>query len=104
MKIMIDRCQVYWSKKFVLKDRKKVKDKDGVLICTAGVKHDGASLIGATKVVDLFFKAVDANYIDTLWVDDTDKIPAVEQTEVLKNIQVKASSHLKEIETKHKHE
>ena len=102
MKIMIDRCQVYWSKKFVLKDRKKTKDKDGVLICTAGVKHDEETLIGATKVVDLFFKAVDANYLDTLWVDDTDKIPAIDQTDTLKNIEVKALKHLNELEAKYK--
>jgi len=50
----------------------------------------------------LFFKAVDANYLDTLWVDDTDKIPAIDQTDTLKNIEVKALKHLNELEAKYK--
>lgn len=101
LKIMIDRCQVYWSKKFVLNDRKGYKDKDGVLLCTAGVKHTEESLVAAVKVVDLFFKAVDSVFCDTLWIDETDKIPANEQKEKLMEIQAKALEHLKELEKKH---
>lgn len=102
LKMMIDRCQVYWSKKFVLKDRKGYKDKDGIFICTTGVKHTEESLVGAIKVIDLFFKAVDAEFCETLWVDDTDSHPADEQVEKLKEIQKKAKKHLKELEKKHR--
>ena len=97
LKIMIDRCQVYWSKKFVLKDRKGFKDKDGVLLCTAGVKHTEASLIGATIVVDLFFKAVDSEFIETLVVDNTDAIPAAEQVDKMDGIEETAQNHLHDI-------
>lgn len=101
MKIMIDRCQVYWSKKFVLNDRKKRKDKLGVFICTAGVKHDESSIIGAVKVVDLFFKSIDSEYIESICIDNTDKFPVASQNEKLKEVITKAKTHILLLKEKH---
>ncbi|AOT68480.1 flavodoxin family protein [Geosporobacter ferrireducens] len=73
-KIMIDRCQAFWSSKYVLQksaiDRNK--KRNGLFLCTAGSTMSENGFIGATIVMELFFRAINTNYKYNLLVDRTD--------------------------------
>ena len=64
-KIMIDRCQAFWSSKYILQkpsiDRNR--PRIGVFACTAGAPHQESDYIGATVVMDLFFRAINTEYL-----------------------------------------
>lgn len=84
-KMMIDRCQAFWSSKYVLNqpsiDKNKVRS--GLFICTAGSPQIENRFLGATLVMDLFFKAINTNYKYNLLIEDTDKIFVGERKELL---------------------
>ena len=82
-KMLIDRCQIYWTKKFMLNARRGVTDKLGVLLLTGGPIHKDPTVPGATLILDLFFKSIDAKYKETILIDNTDKIMAKDQLEKL---------------------
>ena len=86
-KVMIDRTQLYWSKKFTLGTGITIeKQKKGVFICTAGVKHDEESIIATKRVVEIFFKAINATYDIEIVVDDLDKNPIENQEKLFEDI------------------
>jgi multimeric flavodoxin WrbA len=96
-KVMIDRTQVYWSRRFMMEhkmDRPKLKK--GVFIATTGVSHDDASFVGARKVVSIFFKAIHATYDLEIVVDGLDHTPLDEQEETLKEITCKGQEFFSE--------
>lgn len=77
-KTMIDRTQVYWSRKFALGTGITVeKQKKGTLILTTGVAHDKASSVAAIKVVDIFFKAINCTLDEIVILDNMDQNPVV---------------------------
>lgn len=86
-KMMIDRCQAFWSSKYVLNnptiDRSKVRS--GLFICTAGSQQTDNGFLGATLVMELFFKAINTNYKYNLLIDNTDKKFTGERKEVLEH-------------------
>ena len=73
-KIMIDRCQAFWSSKYVLQQSAidRNKKRNGLFLCTAGSTVEEKGFIGATMVMDLFFRAINTNYKYNLLVDRTD--------------------------------
>lgn len=81
---MIDRCQMFWSSKYVLKkptidvNKKRV----GMFICVAGSTVEG-QFDGCKLVMDLFFKAINTKYKLNLLVSDTDAIPVWERDNIL---------------------
>ena len=84
-KTMIDRCQAFWSSKYILNQPliNTKKERKGLFICTAGAPQSEEGFIGATVVMDLFFKAINTNYEYNLLLDNTDKLFAGERNEVL---------------------
>lgn len=84
-KAMIDRCQALWSSKYVLNKPSidKRKKRRGLFVCTAGAKQSENGFIGATVVMDLFFKAINAKYEENLLVDNTDAILVKDRKELL---------------------
>ncbi|MBN2796055.1 MAG: flavodoxin family protein [Clostridia bacterium] len=86
-KVMIDRTQVYWSRRFMLEHKmEKPKLKKGVFISTAGVSHTEASFEGARKVVSIFFKAINTSYDLEIVVDNLDHESLENQMETLQEI------------------
>ncbi len=86
-KVMIDRTQVYWSRKFSLGTGITIeKEKKGVFICTAGVVHTKESIVAATKVAEIFFKAINTSYSLEIVVDGLDKNPLTNQNDLLDEI------------------
>lgn len=72
LKILIDRCQVYWARKFVLKWPKIKSGRLGFLLMSAGIRQTPETLYGSRRVADFFFKAQDIVFKDMLCIDRTD--------------------------------
>lgn len=74
-KIMIDRCQVYWSSKYVLKNPSidRNKKRIGMFIATGGAPNRKEQFDGCFPVMDLFFRAVNTEYKHNILVSNTDK-------------------------------
>lgn len=73
-KAMIDRCQAFWSAKYLAGKRKNVDKKKGYFFATAG-SIEYASFDCAKHTVKLFFAACDADYDKDILVDNTDSVP-----------------------------
>ncbi|QZY57211.1 flavodoxin family protein [Crassaminicella profunda] len=84
-KTMIDRCQMFWSSKYVLNKPSidRSKKRNGLFICTAGGVQEENGFIGATLVMDLFFKAINTKYKYDLLIDNTDKVFVGERVDLL---------------------
>ncbi len=72
LKVLIDRCQVYWAKKFILKNPPVKTNRKGFLLMSAGITQTVETLNGSWRVVDYFFKAQDIVFQDYLCLDRTD--------------------------------
>lgn len=94
-KMLVDRCQIYWTKKFMLGARRGLTDKLGVLLLTGGPIHKDKSVPGASLILDLFFKSIDAKFKETILIDNTDSIQAKDQLEALENAKLRGSELFK---------
>lgn len=72
LKVLIDRCQIYWARKFVLKHQPLRSNRLGFLLMTAGVGQTPENLNGPWRVADYFFKAQDITPRAMLCHDRTD--------------------------------
>lgn len=73
-KAFIDRTQVYWSRKFILKVPGP-KEKFGVCLLNGGSSTEEHQFLGSELVFDHFFKATSCKKHLTIEVADTDKYP-----------------------------
>lgn len=72
LKVLIDRCQVYWSRKFVLKQPPIKSGRFGFLLMSAGIGQTAETMNGSWRVADYFFKAQDIVFKNVLCLDRTD--------------------------------
>ena len=73
-KALVDRCQTFWSKKYLLKDRslgKEGKRRKGFFISVAGTKGKRV-FEGAILTVKYFFDVLNAEYAGELVFRDVD--------------------------------
>ncbi|SDZ05826.1 NADPH-dependent FMN reductase [Proteiniborus ethanoligenes] len=84
-KIMIDRCQVYWSSKYVLKNPSidRNKKRVGMFISVGGAPERKEHFDACIPVMDLFFKAINTEYKYNLFSSNTDEIPVWERQDIL---------------------
>lgn len=84
-KIMIDRCQVYWSSKYVLKNPSidVNKKRKGLFICVGGAPYRENQFDGCTPVMDLFFKAINTEYKDNIFASHTDDKPVWDRADIM---------------------
>jgi len=84
-KTMIDRCQSFWSSKYILNQSSidKSKKRKGMFVCVGGAKQSEKGFIGATVVMDLFFKAINTEYMYNMLVDNTDEVFVGDSKELL---------------------
>ncbi len=77
-KAMVDRCQSFWSSKYKLNQSSidRNRKRKGMFVGVGGAKYTNPErgFIGATVVMELFFKAVNAEYMYNMLVDNTDEI------------------------------
>lgn len=71
-KIMVDRMQCYWARKFVLKKNPDKKNRKGAFVSCGGLETEGYFKC-ARKVVNIFFKVQDIEYAEELFASGVDK-------------------------------
>lgn len=87
LKKLIDRTQVYWSRKYKLDDNyKRGLDRKGYFLSTAGSRYDNNNFISVIPVIDYFFKAINAKYIGNYLISNTDRQNFLERDDILKDL------------------
>jgi len=71
LKTLIDRCQVFWSRKFVLEEKPRVPDRKGILLAVGGFDHRGFWPC-TQKVVRTWYVCCDVNYLGGLFYHKID--------------------------------
>lgn len=83
VKNMIDRCQVYWALKYSLgQDYKRGENRIGVFLSVGGAPYTHDQFLGTLPVVDLFFKAINAEYKGNYFISNTDNIPVSQRKDL----------------------
>ncbi len=82
-KAVIDRCQKYWSIKYVLgQSYKKTEDRIGIFMSVGGAPYSHDQFSGTIPIMDLFFKAINANYLGNYFVSNTDILSVNEREDI----------------------
>ncbi|WP_125153818.1 flavodoxin family protein [Clostridium rectalis] len=84
MKALIDRLQVYWSKKYIRNDRNFIKIKKGIILGTSGISWNNM-FNPLESVLNQAFAAMDAKKIEKIYAVDTDEIPVEKNHKVLQD-------------------
>lgn len=72
LKALVDRCQVFWARKYVLKQETTKRGRKGAFIAVGATK--GANLFdGAKLTVKCLFDVMDVDYSDELLVRSVDQ-------------------------------
>lgn len=75
-KVMIDRCQPFWSAKYVLKtDLFAGKTRPGVFIATGGQPLYEGQFIGSLHVVNLLYKMIGVKSVGHITIPDLEERP-----------------------------
>jgi multimeric flavodoxin WrbA len=82
LKTVIDRFQVYWSRKYIHKDSTPFKRKKGILVMTSGLKGIPA-FSHCEAMMKQFFSLVNAEAAQPLYADGTDKDPVKDDADIL---------------------
>lgn len=83
LKLVIDRFQAYWSRKFIIKDNKPLKRKLGVLLMTSGVKSD-FGFTYCEAISKQFFSLINADFKFKVYGEESDKYPIENNEEIIK--------------------
>ncbi len=83
-KLMIDRCQPFWSAKYVLKtDLFAGKHRPAMLIVTGGQPAYDSQFVGSLHVVHLWYRMIGVKSIGNLTLSNTYALPAPKRTDDL---------------------
>jgi multimeric flavodoxin WrbA len=84
LKTVIDRFQVYWSRKFIHRDASPFKRKKGILIMTSGLKGREA-FSHCEAMMKQFFSLANAEVSEPLYADGTDEKRVKDDNETIYN-------------------
>ena len=99
-KTMIDRCQIFWSSKYVLKKSSidRNKKRFGFFISVAGAPEDDPDYFGPAKaVIKFFFRAINTEYRGDIFAANTDSIKTWEREELMNRAYEAGKVFLKEL-------
>ncbi|MBC8588512.1 flavodoxin family protein [Paratissierella segnis] len=86
-KNIVDRCQKYWSIKYSLgKNYKRNERRKGIFLSVGGAPYTHNHFDGTVGVMDLFFKAINVDYIGNYFISNTDETPIEERIDVINEI------------------
>ncbi|MFH1230065.1 MAG: flavodoxin family protein [Planctomycetota bacterium] len=71
VKIIIDRCQALWARKYILKNMPKSNNRKGFFISVGGTKGENL-FTGASLTVKYFFKAINVDYAGNIFYKSID--------------------------------
>lgn len=92
LKMVIDRFQAYWSRKFIIKEQTPLKRKRGVLLMSSGLKGEFA-FSHCEAIIKQFFSLINAEFFSKVYAEATDKNP-VKDNENIKRIAVQKGIEL----------
>lgn len=73
-KTMIDRAQRYWGIKYGYgRDKVDIPNKIGMFITVGGADYTNDQFSAAKPVIDIFFKAINADFKGTYCISETDQ-------------------------------
>lgn len=85
-KAMIDRCQIYWSRKVKLKSDRTRKRKKGIMLLASGSDLKPIEVEGSRQILKIFFMASDTDFDKETILRSTDKISLEDRKEEMDNI------------------
>lgn len=87
-KMMIDRCQIYWSSKYVLNKSSidRQKKRFGAFISTSGAPEEYADFRGSQQVASVLFKSLNTEQKYAIYLANTDKVKAWENEEFSQDV------------------
>lgn len=93
-KDVIDRCQVYWSSKYVLNDSSidRNKRRVGAFIATAGAPKKHTNFSAAETVATIFFKCINTEFKERILAPNTDRIKTWENEELMEEAYLKGKN------------
>jgi multimeric flavodoxin WrbA len=72
LKALVDRCQVFWARKYILKQEPAKRGRKGAFIAVGGTKGDNL-FDGSKLTVKYWFDSVGLEYADELFVRGVDR-------------------------------
>ncbi|MFA5368345.1 MAG: flavodoxin family protein [Dehalococcoidia bacterium] len=78
LKALVDRCQVFWARKYVLKEAPVKQGRKGAFIGVGGTKGDKL-FDGSRQTVKCWFDAIGVDYTEELFVRSVDEKGAVKK-------------------------
>lgn len=85
LKALIDRCQVIWASKYEVKEPiiDTEKERRGYLFTTGGAPEYPKQFVGVHQEIEMFFRALNTEFIGSLTVEDVDGRPVSNREELL---------------------
>ena len=83
LKKIIDRCQVLWAKKYKENSKNFIKHKKGLFLATGGAPEYKDQFRGIKAVIRIFFKTINTDLIDKLFIANTDQNPVIKRKDIL---------------------
>ena len=85
-KTMIDRCQIFWSSKYVLKKSSidRSKKRFGYFLSVAGAAEKHADFNSAKAVIEYLFRAINTDYRGDIFAANTDVSKTWEREDLMK--------------------
>lgn len=98
-KAMIDRCQIFWSSKYVLKKSSIDRDKKrfGYFLSVAGAPEEHADFGSAKAVIEYLFRSINTDYRGDIFVANTDESKTWEREDLMNKTYEDGKNFLKEL-------
>jgi len=73
-KNIVDRCQRYWSMKYILGENyKRNQERKGIFLSVGGAPYTHNQFDASIPIIDFFFKAINVEYLGNYFLSNTDK-------------------------------
>ena len=73
-KNIVDRCQRYWSMKYILGENyKRNQDRKGIFLSVGGAPYSHNQFDASIPIIDFFFKAINVEYLGNYFLSNTDQ-------------------------------
>ena len=86
-KNIVDRCQKYWSLKYMLgQNYRRGEDRKGIFLSVGGAPYRQGQFNATTPIMDFFFKAINVDYLGNYLVSNTDNKPIKSRQSIRKEL------------------
>lgn len=75
LKMMVDRAQCLWVRKYILGGIKVASGRKGIFLCTAG-RDDTRPFRNASEIIGIFFKILDIEYAGRFFLEGVNSLSA----------------------------